>query len=101
MRDGWRKGWKRGKRKPSECVSDDWPWEYFYTIARAYLHLTDFEFWDMEPKKFIAMIDEWLDIEDYRARVNGFVFNGGILEKRIKGHDPKPVEYGYVHLDAF
>ena len=38
-------------------------WVYLYTMSRAYLRLSDKEFWTSSPRKIIAMVDKFNEIE--------------------------------------
>jgi len=67
-------------------------------MARSYLRLTDDEFWDMAPKCFLAMMDEWRGIEDYRAQLAAYLNQGGTLPGK---DDDNEEECFDVHPDAF
>jgi hypothetical protein len=67
-------------------------------VARAYLRLTDHEFWTSEPKKIFAMTEEWEEIEKYRAMICALANNGKDLPER---HGKKNLKNKYVNAIAF
>lgn len=68
-----------------------------YTLARTCLRLSDEEFWNTEPRRYFAMIDQWREIDEYQMRVQAHLNRGGELPKR-NGDKVVSVE---VHPDAF
>lgn len=68
-------------------------------MARTCLRLDDAEFWDTEPRRLFAMIDEWRDIDEYRMRVQAHLNRGGELP--TKGKEKEARGWNEVHPDAF
>jgi hypothetical protein len=67
-------------------------------VARAYLRLTDHEFWTSEPKKIFAMAEEWEEIEKYKAMICAMANNGQPLPER---QGKKKLKNKYVSALAF
>jgi hypothetical protein len=67
-------------------------------VARAYLRLTDHEFWTSEPKKIFAMAEEWEELEKYKAVLIALANNGQPLPERPS---KKKLKKKYVSALAF
>lgn len=46
-------------------------------MAVSELRLTLDQFYDITPRAFIAMLDEWKRVQVYKAQMNAHIANGG------------------------
>lgn len=67
-----------------------------YTVARVYLRLSEDEFWNLEPRRFVVLVNEWKDAELYAAKRAAYLNMGGTIDD-----EEDSAEYFDVSPDAF
>lgn len=59
-------------------------------MAVSELHLALEDFYDMSPRAFIAMLDEWKRVQVYKAQCQAHIANGGDASDFLPP-EPEPI----------